>query len=97
VSLVTAGLAHNGDPDRDEPLQGAEMAERVTVFWQGKEYDAVRSREASAGPVWQVRRDGAPVTSFPADPAEGAGAVKEKILGWLQGNESRSALDVGRQ
>jgi len=81
----------------DEPLQGAEMADRVTVFWQGKEYDAVRSREAQASPVWQVLRDGALVTSFPADPAEGAGAVKGKILGWLQGNESRPALDVGRQ
>ena len=73
------------------------MTDRVTVFWQGKEYDAVRSREEQASPVWQVLRDGAPVTSFPADPAEGAGAVKEKILGWLQGNESRPALDVGRQ
>jgi hypothetical protein len=73
------------------------MAERVTIFWQGKEYDAVRSREAQADPVWQVLRDGAPVTSFPADPGEGAGAVKEKILGWLQGKESRPALDVGRQ
>jgi hypothetical protein len=73
------------------------MAERVTVFWQGKEYDAVRSAEAPTGPVWQVRRDGAPVTSFPANPAEGAGAVRDKILGWLEGNESRPALDVGRQ
>jgi hypothetical protein len=73
------------------------MADRVTVFWQGKEYDAVRSLEPQASPVWQVRRDGAPVTTFPADPAEGAGAVKEKILGWLQGNESRPPLDVGRQ
>jgi hypothetical protein len=73
------------------------MADRVTVFWQGKEYDAVRSREAQDTPVWQVLRDGAPVTSFPADPAEGAGAVKQKILGWLQGNESRPTLDVGRQ
>lgn len=73
------------------------MAERVTVFWQGKEYDAVRNREAQAGSVWQVLRDGAPVTTFAADPAESAGAVKEKILGWLQGNESRPALDVGRQ
>ena len=73
------------------------MAERVTVFWQGKEYDAVRSREAQAGPVWQVLHDGAPVTSFSADPGESAGAVKEKILGWLEGNESRPELDVGRQ
>jgi hypothetical protein len=82
---------------RERILQGAEMAERVTVFWQGKEYDAVRSREAAAGPVWQVLSNGAPVTSFPADPAEGAGAVKAKIIGWLQGNESRPAVDVGRQ
>lgn len=73
------------------------MAERVTIFWQGKEYDAIRSREAQTGSVWQVLRDGAPVTSFPADPTESAGAVKEKILGWLAGNGSRPALDVGRQ
>ena len=81
----------------DELLQGAEMADRVTVFWQGKEYDAVRSRGTQPSQVWQVLRDGAPVTSFAADPSESAGAVKEKILGWLQGNESRPALDVGRQ
>jgi hypothetical protein len=76
------------------------MTDRVTVFWQGKEYDAVRSdgREAApAGKVWQVLRDGAPVTSFPADPGEGAVAVKEKIIGWLEGNSARPALDVGRQ
>ncbi|MDQ3222032.1 MAG: hypothetical protein M3Q75_00920 [Gemmatimonadota bacterium] len=73
------------------------MTERVTVFWQGKEYDAVPSHEAQAGPVWQVLNNGAPVTSFAANPSESAGAVKEKILGWLQANESRPALDVGRQ
>jgi hypothetical protein len=76
------------------------MADRVTVFWHGKEYDAVRSdgREAApAGQVWQVLRDGAPVTSFAAEPGEGAVAVKEKILGWLEGNTARPALDVGRQ
>ena len=73
------------------------MADRVTVFWQGKEYDAVRSRETQTSPVWQVLQDGAPVTSFAVEPAESAGAVKEKIFGWLQGNESRPALDVGRQ
>jgi hypothetical protein len=75
------------------------MADRVTVFWQGKEYDAVRSgpRDAQTAPVWQVMRDGSPVTSFPANPGEGAGAVKEKILGWLEGNEARPVADVGRQ
>jgi hypothetical protein len=74
--------------------------DRVTVFWEGKEYDAVRSngREpAQANEVWHVLRDGAPVTSFAAQPGEPAAAVKEKILGWLEANESRPALDVGRQ
>ncbi len=76
------------------------MAERVTVFWQGKEYDAIRSAgrdAATLGQLWQVTRDGAPITSFSAEAGEGAGAVKEKIIGWLEGNESRPALDVGRQ
>jgi hypothetical protein len=75
------------------------MADRVTVFWQGKEYDAIRDGPGGPGavPVWQVRRDGSPVTTFPADPDEGAAAVKEKIIGWLEGNESRPAADVGRQ
>jgi hypothetical protein len=76
------------------------MADRVTVFWHGKEYDAIRSegREADpTGQVWQVLRDGAPVTSFAAEPGEGAVAVKQKIIGWLEGNSARPALDVGRQ
>ena len=75
------------------------MAERVTVFWEGKEYDAVRSgaREGQPATSWQVLRDGSPVTSFPANPGEAASAVKEKIIGWLEGNESRPVADVGRQ
>jgi hypothetical protein len=74
------------------------MADRVTVFWQGKEYDAVRSgSDAQASPVWQVLRDGAPVTSFPANPGEAAAVVKNKIIGWLEGNEARPVADVGRQ
>jgi hypothetical protein len=44
-----------------------------------------------------VLRDGSPVTSFPANPGEGASAVKEKIIGWLEGNEARPVADVGRQ
>jgi hypothetical protein len=75
------------------------MAERVTVFWEGKEYDAVRSgaRDGQPAASWQVLRDGSPVTSFPANPGEAASAVKEKIIGWLEGNESRPVADVGRQ
>jgi hypothetical protein len=76
------------------------MANRVTVWWEGQEYDAVRQDGpdfAGSGSVWQLLHDGAPVTSFSAEPAESAGAVKEKILEWLEGNRSRPALDVGRQ
>ena len=43
------------------------MANRVTVWWQGEEYDAVRQGgpEVGAGPgsVWQLLHEGAPVTS----------------------------------
>jgi hypothetical protein len=77
------------------------MANRVTVWWQSEEYDAVRREGAAAapdpGPVWQLLYEGAPVTSFAAEPGESAAAVKEKILGWLEANRSRPALDLGRQ
>ena len=77
------------------------MANRVTVWWEGQEYDAVRQdgTDFGGGPgsVWQLLHEGAPVTSFSAEPADSAGAVKEKILVWLEGNRSRPALDVGRQ
>ncbi|MEO7476122.1 MAG: hypothetical protein ABIY46_12390, partial [Gemmatimonadales bacterium] len=49
------------------------------------------------GEVWQVLQEGALVTSFPADDGDGAGEVQEKVTGWLEGNESRPAADVGRQ
>lgn len=77
------------------------MTNRVTVWWQGQEYDAVRQAGpdvgAASGAIWQLLQDGAPVTSFPAEASESAIAVKEKILEWLEGNRSRPALDVGRQ
>ena len=77
------------------------MAERLTVLWQGSEYEVVRrdGREAlpDPGPVWQVTRDGAPVTSFPATDRESSDTVREKVLGWLRANQSRPELDVGRQ
>jgi hypothetical protein len=77
------------------------MANRVTVWWQGGEYDAVRKQGEEAwpepGPVWQLLHDGAPLTSFTAEAGESAGSVKEKILGWLEANRTRPALDVGRQ
>jgi hypothetical protein len=76
------------------------MANRVTVWWQGEEYDAVRRNGvdagSSTGSTWQLLHEGAPLTSFAAEPGEGAASVKEKILGWLEANQSRPAMDVGR-
>jgi hypothetical protein len=77
------------------------MAERLAVSWQGSEYEVVRRDGRAArpepGPVWQVTRDGAPVTSFPAQDREGASEVREKVLEWLRANQSRPEADVGRQ
>jgi hypothetical protein len=77
------------------------MANRVTVWWQGEEYDAVRKQAEEStpatGPTWQLLHDGAPLTSFSAENGESAGSVKEKIFGWLEANRTRPALDVGRQ
>jgi hypothetical protein len=77
------------------------MADRVTVSWQGKKYEVVRKHgrdaEPEPAPVWQVTRDGAPITSFPAQDREGAAEVRGKVLEWLEANESRPPLDVGRQ
>ncbi len=77
------------------------MADRGAVSWPGSEYEVVRhdGREAmpEPGPVWQVTRDGAPVTSFPAQDRESPGEVREKVLEWLRANESRPEADVGRQ
>ena len=77
------------------------MADRVTVSWRGSEYEAVRRSGRDAlpepGAVWQVTRDGAPVTSFPAEKQDRPEEVREKIIEWLRGNDSRPELDVGRQ
>ena len=76
------------------------MAERLTVSWRGRSYEVTRAqgREAAPdhGPVWQVTRDGAPVTSFPAPDGEGSGEVREKVVAWLEANADRPATDVGR-
>jgi hypothetical protein len=77
------------------------MAERLAVSWRGEDYEVVRRDGEEAmpepGPVWQVTRGGAPITSFPARDRESPDAVREKVLEWLRANESRSELDVGRQ
>jgi hypothetical protein len=76
------------------------MADRLTVSWRGKDYEVTRrgaGQSGEPGAVWQVLQDGALVTSFPADAADGAADVREKVTGWLEGNRSRPEADVGRQ
>ena len=77
------------------------MAHDVTVSWRGDTYEVVRKDGPEAapepGPVWQVLRDGAPITSFAADPEDGTGAVKEKVVRWLEANADRPTTDIGRQ
>ena len=77
------------------------MANRVTVWWQGEEYDAVKRNGVDAGSntgsTWQLLHEGAPLTSFAAEAGEAAASVKEKIVGWLEANRSRPAMDGGRQ
>ena len=77
------------------------MADDLTVSWRGESFEVVRKDGADAapepGPVWQVMRDGAPLTSFPADPEDGPGEVREKVVAWLEGNASRPTTDIGRQ
>jgi hypothetical protein len=76
------------------------MAEGVTVSWQGERYEVERKDGHAAapepGPVWQVTREGAPITTFPADPDDGPGEVREKVVAWLEANASRPATDIGR-
>jgi hypothetical protein len=76
------------------------MTDRVTVSWNGREYEAVRKgrhESGEQGAVWQVQQAGAVVTSFPAERADTAAEVEEKVRGWLEGNRSRPELDIGRQ
>ena len=77
------------------------MADGLTLTWRGNRYEVAKSEGRDAKPdkgtVWQVTRDGAPVTSFPAQAGEGADAVREKVLAWLEANAERPAADVGRQ
>jgi hypothetical protein len=74
------------------------MADRLRVTWQGREYEAARRSGAGQGTAtWEVTSGGAQVTSFPADPADRPEEVREKILGWLEGNAARPSQDLGRQ
>jgi hypothetical protein len=77
------------------------MADRLRLTWRGKEYEAVRKSGASQGAgtveIWEVTSGGAQVTSFPAGTGDRPGEVEEKIVRWLEGNESRPTQDIGRQ
>jgi hypothetical protein len=99
VTVVTAAGALDGDPGKTEP--GSErMANAMTISWRGREYRAERKDQGESGepgPVWRVLRDGAPLTSFPADGLDDEAAVREKVTSWLEANQSRPLSDVGRQ
>jgi hypothetical protein len=72
----------------------------VTISWRGREYQLERrepDESGESGPVWQLLRDGAPLTSFPADRQENEAAAREKATAWLESNQSRPPADVGRQ
>ena len=102
MTLVTALEAVSDDPVGALTLfREQAMANRVTVWWQGEEYDAVKrdgvDAGSNSGSTWQLLHEGAPLTTFAAEAGEAAVAVKEKILGWLEANRSRPAMDVGRQ
>lgn len=77
------------------------MADGVTLSWRGQTYEVARKQGPEArpdpGPVWQVTRDGAPITTFPADPGDDAGQVREKVVAWLEASASRPRTDIGRQ
>ena len=102
MTLVTALKAVSDNPVGALTLfREQAMANRVTVWWQGEEYDAVKrdgvDAGSNSGSTWQLLHEGAPLTTFAAEAGEAAVAVKEKILGWLEANRSRPAMDVGRQ
>ena len=77
------------------------MADGVTLSWRGERYEIARHDGAEAKPdrgsVWQVTRGGAPITSFPAQPGEGAEAARARAVEWLEANADRPTTDVGRQ
>jgi hypothetical protein len=77
------------------------MADRLRVTWRGREYQAVRKNGASQGAgtveVWEVTSGGAAVTSFPAGEGDRPAEVEDKIVSWLEGNESRPTQDIARQ
>ncbi len=77
------------------------MADGVTVSWRGESYEVERKDGRAAAPdpgaVWQVTRDGAPITTFPADTEDDHDAVREKVVGWLEANADRPTTDIGRQ
>jgi hypothetical protein len=76
------------------------MAKAVTIAWRGQEYRAERKEPGESGepgPVWQLLRDGAPLTSFPAERQDEEAAVREKVRAWLEGTVSRPGSDIGRQ
>ena len=61
------------------------MAERLRVSWRGEQYEVVRKDGRDAlpepGPVWQVTRNGAPITSLPAQHRERPADIRDMVDG----------------
>lgn len=73
----------------------------MTLSHNGGTYELTRTGGAAAhleatGPTWQLLRDGAPVTTFPANPGESESAVRDKALEWLRAQDDRPAADINR-
>jgi hypothetical protein len=78
------------------------VADRLSLSHRGRQYEAERKPTAktgldTGGAVWELRRDGAPLTTFPAAVGDSPEAVREKMIEWLRANEDRPQADVGRQ
>lgn len=52
--------------------------------------------ETPVGDVWEVTRDGATITSFPASGDDTSSSIQEKVVLWLRANEDRPDAEIGR-
>ena len=73
------------------------MPDRLTFSHAGQQYVAERQLGPEPASNWQVTRAGAPVTSLAASAGDTAATIKQNVVDWLRGNESRPAADVNRQ
>jgi hypothetical protein len=67
------------------------MPSKLSLTHRGEEYEAevrpvtpVNEDAAAAPDAWHVVRAGRVVTTFPVEPGESDGSVREKITAWLE-------------